>query len=64
MSSSELSKNSPNFDFKQVDVKQNTPKQIMKYISKYFIPLTDGNHIVFLNDFIFIFLYFYLKIFI
>ena len=49
MSSIELSKNSPNFDFKQVDVKQNTPKQIMKYISKYFIPLTDGNHIVFVN---------------
>ena len=49
MSSTELTKLSPNFDFKQVDVKQNTPKQIMKYISKYFIPLTDGNHIVFLN---------------
>ena len=49
MSSIELTKNSPNFDFKQVDVKQNTPKQIMKYISKYFIPLTDGNHIFFVN---------------
>ena len=49
MSSTELSKNSPNFDFKQVDIKTKTPAECKTYIKQYFIPLMDGNHVVFVN---------------
>ena len=44
-----LSKTSPNFDFAMVDPKKTTPKQRMRYVSRYFVPLVDGTHAVFIN---------------
>jgi len=44
MSSTKLSNN---FDFNQI--KNKSPSECKSYIKQYFIPLTDGSHIVFVN---------------